>query len=95
MRYCPYCIKRLPFFNLVWQRLTCNKEKPLVCPHCRSVISPAGGASMWLPSVIAPVGGYLFATFSAEFSVKTVMLSLVIGLILFILSSYFTAPLKK
>ncbi len=65
MKYCPYCTKRLPFFNIVWASL-----------------------------LIGTTGGYLLGKFMGNFSIQTILISLGFGLILFAISSYFTAPIR-
>ena len=93
MKYCPYCTKRLPFFNIVWQRLSINGNKELVCPNCKSIIS-SQGASVWASLVFGSTGGYLLGKFMGNFSVQTMLISIGVGLLLFVVSSYFTAPIR-
>lgn len=87
----------MPFFNLVKQRLTLSEEKALACPSCGSVISTQGAASMWASLVIGSTGGWLLGKFFglAGLSVKTLVVSGSIGLVIFIILSYFTAPIRN
>ena len=94
MKTCPYCTKTLPFFNLIWQRLTPSEEKALKCPFCLSVISVQGGASMWVSSGMGSVGGYIFGKLLGGFSFEVAAVSMVFGLLIFAISSYFTAPIR-
>lgn len=95
IKSCPYCVRPLPFLNLVLQRLTISTTKPLVCPRCESVISVDGGASMWTSLAIGSTGGYLLGKMLfGSFTIKTVVVGVVAGLILFVVSSYFTAPIR-
>jgi uncharacterized membrane protein YoaK (UPF0700 family) len=94
MKHCPYCTKRLPFWNLVWQRLTFSEEKSIVCPSCTSVISTQGYASIW-PSLSCGIGcGGLLGMFLGEMSLTRFLL--VIGVV--ILTSpifiYISAPIR-
>lgn len=95
MKLCPYCTKILPFFNTVFQRLTFSKDKPLVCGNCGSVISMQGGASIWISLVLGSASGGLLGKLLGNLSYSTLALTLLVGVVLFVLSSYFTAPVRE
>ena len=95
MKTCPYCIKVLPFFNTVRQRLTFSESTPLICGSCNSIISVQGGASMWPSLAIGSTGGYLLGKFLGGVSIKIIVISVIFALVLFIVSSYFTAPVRN
>ena len=84
----------LPFFNIIWQRFTFSKTKPLVCGHCGSIISVQGGASIWTSLVIGSTGGYLLGKLLGGFSIEVIVISVVVGSVIFIISSYLTAPIR-
>jgi hypothetical protein len=92
---CPYCVKALPFFNLVRQRITTSETKPIMCPSCGSVISMQGGATIWSSLAIGSTGGYLLGKALGGFSAETALVCVIGGLILFVISSYFTAPIRN
>ena len=96
IKTCPYCIERLPFFNLIKQRLTLSEEKAIKCPNCKSTISSQGGASIWWSFGFGSTSGYLFGKLlsSTGLSYTTILASVFIGLFVFILSAYFTAPIR-
>ena len=49
---------------------------------------------MWESVAIGSTGGYLFGKLLGGFSVKVLLISAGVGLVLFIISSYFTAPVR-
>ena len=95
IKTCPYCTESLPFFNLIRQRLTPSEQKAIECPSCKSTISVQGGASMWASFGIGSTGGYLLGKVFGGFSVEVVVASVVFGLLIFVISSYFTAPIRR
>lgn len=94
IKTCPYCTETLPFFNLIRQRLTPSEQKAIECPRCKSTISVQGGASMWASSGIGSTGGYLLGKVLGGFSPEVVVASVIFGLVVFVISSYFTAPIR-
>jgi len=94
IKTCPYCTETLPFFNLIRQRLTPSEQKAIKCPHCKSTISVQGGASMWASFGIGSTGGYLLGKVFGGFSPEVVVASVIFGLLIFVISSYFTAPIR-
>ena len=65
-----------------------------MCGNCGSVISVQGAASLWPSIAIGSTGGYLLGKFLGGFSLKVILISVAFTLIIFIVSSYFTAPLR-
>ena len=49
---------------------------------------------MWPPLAIGSTGGYLLGKFMGGFSVKVTVISAVVALLIFIISSYFMAPVR-
>lgn len=49
---------------------------------------------MWQSLAIGSTGGYFFGKLLGGFSVKIILLSVTVGIVLFIVSSYFTAPVR-
>ncbi len=94
MKMCPYCVKRLPFFNTVWQRITASEDSALKCGNCGSVISSNGGALL-LDAGIASIVGFVVSEALRDASIKTIIISVCIGVVVFIISSYFTAPIRN
>lgn len=96
IKTCPYCTERLPFFNLIKQRLTFSEKKAIECPNCKSTISSQGGASIWWSFGFGSTSGYLFGKLlsSTSISFTIIVASIFIGLFIFILSAYFTAPIR-
>ena len=54
-----------------------------------------GGASMWVSLGIGSTGGYLLGKFLGGFSIEVAAVSVVSGLLVFVVSSYFTAPIRN
>ncbi len=96
LKTCPYCTRVLPFFNLIWQRLSASEKEGLHCPHCRSVISMQGSASLGLPLGLGGASGWLMGKWLgySDLSVSTIAISSGIFLLVFIVASYFTAPVR-
>ena len=96
LKTCPYCTKVLPFFNLIWQRLSASEKDGLHCPHCRSVISMQGSAGLGLPLGLGGASGWLTGKWLgySDLSVSTIAISTGVFLLVFILASYFTAPVR-
>lgn len=94
MKRCPYCVRTLPFFSIIWQRLTANDESALKCSRCKSVISSNGGA-LWPDALIASVIGFIISELLRDMSMKTIAISLSVAALVFIISSYFTAPIRS
>ncbi len=49
---------------------------------------------MWPSIAIGSTGGYLLGKFMGGFSLKAILLSFILGLTLFIILSYLTAPIR-
>ena len=94
MKRCPYCVRSLPFFSIVWQRLSASEESALKCSRCGSVISSNGGA-LWPDASIASVIGFVISELLRDMSVKTIAISISVAALVFIISSYFTAPIRS
>jgi uncharacterized membrane protein YoaK (UPF0700 family) len=95
MKYCPYCTKRLGFFNLVRQRLTFSEEKAICCPSCSSIISTQGGASIWLSLSCGAGCGGLIGMFLGNFSWKGLFILLIVFVLVSPLLIYLTAPIRS
>lgn len=50
---------------------------------------------MWASFGIGSTGGYLLGKVFAGFSVEVVVASVVFGLLIFVIYSYFTAPIRR
>lgn len=94
MKSCPYCLKTLPFFNLVWQRLKADRDNAIVCERCSSVISQNGGAN-WIDGSFSCIAGGLCFHFMDLNTVPSVTIALLAGFLVLLVSSYFTAPIRK
>lgn len=95
IKHCPYCVRSLPFLALVRQRLAFSRDGTLVCPHCGSVISVQGHASLWISLGVGGSGGYLLGKLLGGFGIGVAAISLATGLVLFVVASYFTAPIRS
>ena len=71
-----------------------SESKPIYCPYCSSTISVQGGASMWISLGLGSTGGYLLGKAMGEISLSTIALVIVTALVIFMVSSYFTAPIR-
>jgi ABC-type multidrug transport system permease subunit len=49
---------------------------------------------MWVSLGAAPIPGYLLGKLFGGFSVEVVLVSVVLGILVFIFLSYFTAPIR-
>ena len=94
MKRCPYCVKRLPFSSTVWQRLTAGEEGSLKCNNCSSTISNVGAATLWPDAALGSICGFVLSEVFRDYSIKTTAICIFAGLIIFIVSSYFTAPIR-
>ncbi len=94
MKRCPYCVKTLPFFSVIWQRLTFSEESPLVCPNCNSIISNQGAASIWFSAVCGGGLGSLLGKIIGSFEVGTIIVIAFVSSVTFCVSLYFTAPVR-
>ncbi len=94
MKTCSYCSNRLPFFNLIWQRLKAHRDSAIVCKHCTSLISQNGGAS-WIDGTFSCIAGALsFFLIDSDVALSAAIAFLV-GFLVLLVSSYFTAPIRK
>lgn len=94
IKYCPYCLKRLPFFNLVWQRLTFSENKALVCRNCASVISTQGDASIWVAFACGGGCGSVLGHILSPLSLKALAISGAVGFLVLAVMAYITAPVR-
>lgn len=95
MKRCPYCVKTLPFFAVVWQRLTFSEEKSLICPHCKSIISSQGVGSVLFSGSCGGSCGLLLGNVFGFFEVRTVVYICGISFLIFVISLYFTASIRR
>ena len=95
MKYCPYCTKRLGFWNLVGQRLTVSEEKAIYCPSCSSIISTQGDASIWLSLGCGAGCGGLIGVFLGDLSLLGLLIVAVIFLLVSPVFIYLTAPIRS
>jgi hypothetical protein len=49
---------------------------------------------MWASFAIGSTGGYLLGKLAGGFSIQTILISLGVGILLFVISAYFTAPIR-
>ncbi|TVZ40940.1 hypothetical protein P886_0275 [Alteromonadaceae bacterium 2753L.S.0a.02] len=49
---------------------------------------------MWTSLAIGSTAGYLLGKLLGGFSIKVLLISVFVGLVIFIISSYFTAPVR-
>jgi hypothetical protein len=94
MKTCPYCSNRLPFFNLIWQRLKANRDSAIVCKHCTSLISQNGGAS-WIDGTFSCIAGALSFYLIDFDTVYSAAVAFLVAFLVLSVSSYFTAPIRK
>lgn len=94
MKTCPYCLKRLSFFNVIWQRLKANRDSAIVCKHCSSVISQNGGAS-WIDGTFSCIAGTLSFYLIDFDTVYSPAVAFLVAFLVLLVSSYFTAPIRK
>lgn len=94
MKTCPYCLKRLSFFNVIWQRLKANRDSTIVCKHCNSLISQNGGAS-WIDGTFSCIAGTLSFYFIDFDTVYSPVVAFLVAFLVLSVSSYFTAPIRK
>jgi hypothetical protein len=71
-----------------------SESKPIYCPHCSSVISAEGGASIWVPFGLGTSGGYILGKVMGDINVLTITLITTAAVAIFVVSSYFTAPIR-
>lgn len=94
MKYCPYCLRRLPFFSLVWQRLTFSESKALVCNRCASVISTKGDASIWVAFTCGGSCGSFLGYMLSPLSLRALAIAGVVGFLVLAVTAYITAPVR-
>ncbi len=95
MKCCPYCVKTLPFFSTIFQRLTFSKEKPLICPSCKSIISSQGSASIWFSASCGGTCGLLLGNIIGSLEATTIAYVFGVSFVVFIISLYFTASIRN
>ena len=95
MKRCPYCVKTLPFFAIVFQRLTFEKDKSLVCPNCKSIISSQGSASIWFSVSCGGSCGLLLGNIIGSLDATTIAYVSGVSFVVFIISLYFTASIRN
>jgi hypothetical protein len=74
--------------------MTMSESKPIYCPYCASAISVQGGANMWISFGLGSSGGYILGKAMGDISVPTVALIISVAVAIFVVSSYFTAPIR-
>lgn len=95
MKYCPYCTKRLGFWNLVRQRLTVSEEKAIHCASCSSIISTQGDASIWLSVGCGAGCGGLIGMFLGDLSLLGLLIFAAVFVLVFPVVIYLSAPIRS
>jgi uncharacterized membrane protein (Fun14 family) len=88
----------LGFFSIVKQRILAKDKSALKCPECGSVISIAGNAKISLLVGSGAMMGYAFGYIVSKIiSMQWFVLlaSMAVGIIIFLLLTYYLAPIRK